>query len=810
MNTLPPSPLPQIHGAITGLAGDVLYGWAFDAGAPDVRLAVEIYVNEACVALVRADLDQGMEAADSALGDGFHGFAVLLRKAWLSDGVSISARIANQGPWLGAPLSLPMPNSSTPAAAPSNNGPATTQVWYTGGLMLHGWAWDAEAPDRHIKVRVFHETTAGSHLVKEVLADQRHPAFIYHSSSDHGFAITLPWSLADGKTHQLAIETDSGKPLNGSPITLCLHPEGARALLPHAYSPGSECEPARKLLDALLETLAPRSAGFDVYSQWLATFQPALPLQRDSATQTNTGIVLVLLIHSGSDQDAARSLYSIQHQRLPSAQIRVLSINSTDAGDKFAQQLATQLADPAVACLVPLQCGDHLPAHALDTLLHTISAENADWCYADCDQDGANGERSNPWFKPAWDETLFYGADLVSPGCALSASAVRRAVQHLAQSDTPLPLSWHSLLAAVIASNTGAVVHLPQVLYHRSSDAPAAPHQVKPDAMRQAALQWLAEQRMPGAQVQKLEQFSGLTRVQWPLPAQLPTISLIVPTRDHLTLVRTCVEGLLTQTDYPALEIIIVDNDSRDPDTLAWLKDIPQRGVRVLRYPHPFNYASINNWAAAQAQGEIIGLINNDIAIRHPEWLREMVSHLLRPGIGAVGARLLWPNGMVQHGGVVVGIKGLAAHTGNHNDQNDPGYLGLHQVARQQSAVTAACLLVRKQDYMQLGGLDAQQFPVAFNDVDFCLRLRQAGFGLVWTPFATLTHAESASRGKEDSPSKAARAQREQRHFQQRWAMQYAAGDPYYHPALSMDYSTGPYGGLALPPRPLNARTDSL
>jgi len=161
---------------------------------------------------------------------------------------------------------------------------------------------------------------------------------------------------------------------------------------------------------------------------------------------------------------------------------------------------------------------------------------------------------------------------------------------------------------------------------------------------------------------------------------------------------------------------------------------------------------------------------------------------------------------MVQHGGVVVGINGLAAHTGNHNNQRDPGYLGFNQLAREQSAITAACLLLRKHDYLRHSGLDAKRFPVAFNDVDFCLRLRQSGLTLVWTPFATLTHAESASRGKEDSPSKAARANREQRHFLQSWAALYAKGDPYYHPGLSTDYSTGPYGGLALPPRSLQPR----
>lgn len=794
----PASPLTPIQGAITGLAGDVLHGWAFDPNAPDLRLAVEIYVDDACVALARADLDQG---TDDTPGDSFHGFAVHVRKPWLTDDVCLRARVANQGPWLDGSITLP---AEAPSALTNR---LSTQVWYTGGLTLRGWAWDADAPTRHVGIRVLRKTDTGWAPVLEATANRHHPALIYRSTADHGFDIDLPWSLADGQAHTLALETDHGIPLTGSPIALCVHPEGARALLAQTCDATAEKAPGHPLLDTLLQhqdTLAPRSAGFNVYPQWHATFQ------RPQPTQASTGIVVVLLMGSGSAADEERSLHSIQHQRLPAAQIRILPIDTANATANLPQQLATQLSDPAVQCVVPLQRGDHLSAHTLDALLSALATHQADWGYADCDQDDANGQRSNPWLKPAWDETLFYGADLVTPGAAISATALRRALQHLAQHGAHLPPCWHSLLAGVIASSTGPVVHVPQVLYHRSASAPAAPHLALPDTARHPALQWLANQRAPGAQVRNLATFPALTRVLWPLPAQRPTVSLIVPTRDQLALVRNCVEGLLTQTDYPELEVIVVDNDSRDPDTLAWLDDLPQHSVRVLRYPQPFNYAAINNWAVEHARGQLIGLINNDIAIRHPDWLREMVSQLLRPGMGAVGARLLWPNGMVQHGGVVVGINGLAAHTGNHDDQHDPGYLGFNQLARQQSAVTAACLLVRKHDYLRHGGLDAKRFPVAFNDVDFCLRLRQSGLTLVWTPFATLTHAESASRGKEDSPAKAARANREQRHFLQRWAAQYAAGDPYYHPGLSADYSTGPYGGLALPPRPLRTRLNDL
>jgi GT2 family glycosyltransferase len=283
-------------------------------------------------------------------------------------------------------------------------------------------------------------------------------------------------------------------------------------------------------------------------------------------------------------------------------------------------------------------------------------------------------------------------------------------------------------------------------------------------------------------------------------------VSLIIPTRNGLDLLRPCIEGLLYRTDYPHLEIIVVDNASDELETLEYLDQISRLGVKVLRYPHAFNFAAINNWAIEQASGELIGLINNDIEVQQPGWLKAMVAQLIRPNVGAVGAKLIWPNGMVQHGGVVVGVAGLAAHAFNDAFQEDAGYLGLNQVPREQSAVTAACLLLRKSDFKAVGGFDTVHFPVAFNDVDLCLKLRALGKKIVWTPDATLIHAESASRGLEDTPSKASRARREQRHFIARWQAHQSC-DPYYHPALALDVVSSMYGALSTRPGSNKTRT---
>ena len=280
---------------------------------------------------------------------------------------------------------------------------------------------------------------------------------------------------------------------------------------------------------------------------------------------------------------------------------------------------------------------------------------------------------------------------------------------------------------------------------------------------------------------------------------------MIIPTKDQLALLRACIEGLLSRTDYPELEIIVVDNSSVLPETLNYLAELPSRGVKVITHPYPFNYSEINNTAVRHARGEVIGLVNNDIEILDEGWLKEMVSQLLRPGVGVVGAKLLWPNRMVQHGGVVVGVNGLAAHVGNQLSEHDPGYLATNQLTRQQTAVTAACLLVHASVFQTLGGLDEVRYPVAFNDVDFCMRVRAHGLKIIWCANARLIHAESASRGKDLSPEKRARAQREQKHFTDRWFSK-GEQDPFYHPALSHDYLSGPYGGLALPPSMTHVR----
>jgi GT2 family glycosyltransferase len=279
--------------------------------------------------------------------------------------------------------------------------------------------------------------------------------------------------------------------------------------------------------------------------------------------------------------------------------------------------------------------------------------------------------------------------------------------------------------------------------------------------------------------------------------------TIIVPTRDRLSFLRTCIESIGPAVARSNADILVVDNDSADPDTLEYLTGLSRKGVKVLHIEGPFNFARLNNRAAATLDSDVLCLLNNDIEAGSDDWLEEMLARLAEPEVGAVGALLTFPGGVVQHGGVVLGVNFGATHAFTDRLFDDPGYLDLLRVAHECSAVTAACLVTRRTDYLTMGGMDDTHFGVAFNDVDYCLKLRQAGKRIVFTPHARLIHAESASRGRDDRPDRRHRFERELNMLRARWG-ECLLEDPTYNPQLSRDGV--PYGALAWPPGPLCPR----
>ncbi|GLS59907.1 glycosyltransferase family 2 protein [Methylobacterium haplocladii] len=427
-----------------------------------------------------------------------------------------------------------------------------------------------------------------------------------------------------------------------------------------------------------------------------------------------------------------------------------------------------------VALLAP---GHTLVAGAADAIA-TIFSENAELqaLYGDALVEGGDG-RLLPILRPAFDADFFRGLDLAGPVVAVRAVCIAGIEHALVPGAEALDLLLR------IDAGGGAVRHLPRLL----SIAPLARSHGPNDEARLEAVRADFDRRGEGNAQIAIDE--GILTVTRPLPEPCPGVSLIVPTRDRLDLLRPCIASLVERTDWPAKDILICDNGSREPETLAYFRECEARGIaRIVPCPGPFDFAGMNNRAAEAARGRLLAFVNNDVEAFEPGWLERMVREALRPEIGAVGAKLLDGEGRIQHGGVVLGTGGgLVTHGHRHFAGDAPGYLGALLATHRVSAVTAACLVVETKKFRAVGGFDAERFSVDFNDVDLCLRLNAAGYRTLLVPSAVLHHRESASRVR--SPEAEVRHRREVANLQKRWGS-LLVQDPHYHPGFDPDLST--------------------
>ncbi len=430
---------------------------------------------------------------------------------------------------------------------------------------------------------------------------------------------------------------------------------------------------------------------------------------------------------------------------------------------------------------------DVLPAHALYHVAVEINRyPDVALIYSDEDKIDEYGFRTEPYFKSDWNPDLFYSQNMFSHLGVYRAELVRAVGGFRLGFEGSQ--DYDLALRCVRQVSAAQIRHIPRVLYHWRAHAAstAVAHGNKSYASTAGLCALQAHFEGMAIQVEETDT-AGFYRTRYPLPASLPLVSLIIPTRDQVDFLRQCITSIQTKTDYPNYEILVMDNQSSDAAALAYLASLASDPrIRVIQYDAPFNYSAINNHAVTLARGEIIGLINNDIEVISPEWLSELVSHALRPEIGAVGAKLLYADGSIQHAGVILGQGGIANHAHKFKQCDDWGYFGRANLTQTLSAVTAACLLVRKVVFEQVGGLD-ESLAVAFNDVDFCLKVREAGFRNIYTPYAVLYHHESISRGQENSPEKQARFDGEVAFMKRKWGNALTQ-DPYYNPNLSLGH----------------------
>lgn len=533
------------------------------------------------------------------------------------------------------------------------------------------------------------------------------------------------------------------------------------------------CRPTFSLLVALDDPFAPESMRLvrSVRDQWYPDWQLLLIETRPLAAEARAAV-----------------------QRLSCDDVRIRSVES--AATLPWSEAANQALLHATGAFCATLAGDAVLApHAL----HTIAAECNAWpeaalIYSDEDVVDNTGQRYGPTFKVDWNPDLLSNQPFLGhltvyrTGLLRQVSGWRAGLNGLED--------WDLAMRASAAIPDVHIRHVPHILYHASA---ATPRVLDAGRANSAIARQIVREHLQrlGAAAEVDETADGRVRIRYAVGTPPPLVSVIIPTRNGLDLLQRCVAGLRENTDYPNLELLIVDNQSDDPTTLAYLGDLQtQPHVRVLRFDEPFNFSAINNYAAAQAHGTVLALLNNDVQVIRGDWLLEMVGHALRREIGAVGAKLYYPDGRIQHAGIVLGLGKLAGHAYRGLPEPESGSDMRTFSVQNLSAVTAACLVLRTDVYRAAGGFDVR-LPVAYGDVDLCLRLQQRGYRIVWTPHAQGYHWESATRGLDHSLRKVRRLRREQAFMLRRWGSVLDA-DPAYSPNLTL---AAPGFALAFPPR---------
>jgi GT2 family glycosyltransferase len=417
--------------------------------------------------------------------------------------------------------------------------------------------------------------------------------------------------------------------------------------------------------------------------------------------------------------------------------------------------------------------------------------------YSDEDKLDAQNRRCEPYFKSDWNPELFLAQNFISHLSVYRTDLLRRLggfrIGFEGSQDYDL------VLRCIEQIRPSEIKHLPWVLYHwragdhsTASNATAKPY--AQEAARRAVQEHLERTRIASTVVPS---HGVYLQTKYALPTERPMVSIIIPTRDQVSSLRKCLDSIFEKTDYREYEVIVLDNESYDSETLEFLAELTKYDrVRVERIEGTFNYSRLNNRGVELSRGSLIGLLNNDVEVINDDWLSEMVSRAMQPEVAMVGARLWYPNGTIQHAGVILGAGGIAGHAHVGLRRGEPGYFARANLAQNVSAVTTACALVRREVYLQLGGFD-EKLAVTFNDIDFGLRLREAGYWIVWTPHAELIHHESSSRGFDDSTPKQVRFLAEVDYMKAKWA-DMLQRDPFYNPNLSLGENLFT---LAFPPR---------
>jgi GT2 family glycosyltransferase/glycosyltransferase involved in cell wall biosynthesis len=666
------------------------------------------------------------------------------------------------------------------------------RVDHSIGLTIVGWALDPQAPEQAIHV----EAWVDDQLEASGLADEPRSDLLDIGVRDnvyHGFRLTLPLRFASGDP--VTVEIRARSVARESVVATIEVLDTSASLSPwldrlaKRLDESSDNHGAAATIRALSgfvrhhEDRFPRSMPFSGYRDWRQFFFPANP---DGQASSNAALALEIIIDArDGDEGLAATRASVEQQSVAPIAVQVLRDNGAQR-----QRLIAQISGKPGYVLF-IRAGATLHEGALSRLAPFLSDGTFDVLYTDHDCQGT-GETS-PIFKPAWNYDLFLAQDYLAPLCLIQCTALL-----FANEDDDLD---DLLFRAIERAGPDRIGHYPVPLATVTDDNSGTKAKNRL-TRRLPAINRHLERVSPGSMAEMSDEQHGLVSVHW-RQVSLPRTAFIIPSKDKVELLTQCIDSLKQALGNVEAEICIIDNGSIEDATFAYYETLKgDPSIRVIPYPHPFNYAEINNFAVGQVDAEVVALVNNDVTFPDSlpdDWMAQIIALLDRSDVGAVGIKLLYPGGRIQHGGVILGNEtGIAGHAFRHLTDGNPGYEARAISVQQFSAVTAASLFMRRNAYKAIGGMDGKRFQVAFNDVDLCLRLGKKGLRVIWTPHVWAFHHESASRGAETSRKGQTRLQSEIDAMRAEWN-DALVGDPAYSPNLGLDGLA--FSGLAFPPR---------
>lgn len=741
-------------------------GFAMDPLDPCRKYSVEILVDGYPVRVVRADA-LVRDLASDQVGDGCYGFFCSLDDAVLSESAIVEARLANIGTSVGTPITL------TRSSGNADDLSAQASVRWLGGLRFSGWIADR-------KTSGFGSVLVDGSLVARVRASTW--CHIGKSEQDaravRAFDFHLPEQFADGAVHKLELVDEADENIGECPIFFIAYSDGLREAIV-----GRGASEQDRLRAEIFDQLLPMSVPFSKYDAW----REKLIIPSGPATRPRSGVIMV---GTGKTENTLATL----EQQIGVEWVAASVPPTAEPTGFVTKEVQAFLQDDGADCefIVFTLAGTLLAPTALQRIAAAFEQfRNAQAVYCDLEIQSDDG-----FAWPVAFSAFDYERVLEQGYCAYLFALRRSTAARLLEGGAANLYRLVNSITDLTSTSFTDIVHVPE------------PLGTLPDFDRTAAQRALigatrAHLRRRGITA-KIEPkasgiFPALHIMRKPPPVRT---AVVIPTRNQRDLLRDCIESIRPALERNRAELVIVDNDSAEPDMLEYLAKIKKNLATVLHVPGEFNYPRLNNHAAKRIKSDVLCLLNNDVKATDDHWLTEMLGRLTND-VGAVGALLVWPSGIVQHGGVVLGPGFAATHAFNDRIAGDSGYGDLLNVAHECSAVTAACMATRRRDYLAVGGMDEVRFPVNFNDVDYCLKLRALGKRIIFTPHARLVHLESASRGLTIKATQKERFGRELQNLRTKWGAVLAA-DPYYNPILSLDQV--PFSALAWPARTMAPR----